>query len=422
MIKKIIVIDDEAAIRNSLKGVLEDEGFRVFLAENGKEGLRSIRENIPDCVLLDIWMPGMDGIQVLEKLKEELPQIPVIIMSGHGTIETAVKATKMGAYDFIEKPISLEKLILLINNAINYHKILNENIYLKKQIEKETDLIINSPKMLKIISHLDALAKSDMTIILYGEEGTGKTFLARYIHSVSEKGKEHFVEFDAALSKDFNSVTEKIHLSIDGTLFIKNFLKLTEEMQNIILKNKDKIRLILSDSELISEAVPNGNISKNFLFSINATSILVPALRERKEDIPNFINYYSEKFSKIYNKKISFSNDALKTLEKYEWHGNIKELKNFVEHIFITFKASVVTHRDLPEYILTNCKLSEIKEMLFQHNLLSEAQKSFEKEFLKVKLIEACGNLKKTAEIIGIEQPLLKEKVKEHNLIDYVKY
>jgi len=416
---KIVVIDDEAAIRNTLKGVLEDEGFKVFLAENGSEGLRMIRENIPDCVLLDIWMPGMDGIEVLERLKEELPQIPVIIMSGHGTIETAVKATKIGAFDFIEKPISLEKLLLLINNAVNYYKILNENAYLKKQMEKELEIIAYAPKTQKLLSQLEALAKSDMTIILSGEEGTGKSFFARFIHNSSQRAKKGFIEFNAALTTDLKSFTEKISLALDGTLFVKNFTQLTEEIQNHILRNKDQVRLIFSTTLTGDDVLKV--VSKSFLFGINATPVVIPNLHERKEDIPYFIKYFSDKFSKIYNKKIRFSDEALKTLISYQWQGNIKELKNFVEHIFITFNSEVVTHRDLPEYIIRNCKLSLISEKLFQHNLLSEAQKSFEKEFLKIKLIESCGNLKKTAEITGVEQKELQKKIRHYNLSEYVK-
>ncbi len=420
MKSKIVVIDDENAIRNSLKGVLEDEGFTVFTAENGQEGIRMVRENIPDCVLLDIWMPGMDGIEVLERLKEELPQIPVIIMSGHGTIETAVRATKIGAFDFIEKPISLEKLILLLNNAINYYKILNENIYLKKQVEKKVSIIALSPASKKLISQLEALAKSDMNVILTGEEGTGKTFYARYLHTAAKlTGK--FVEVDAATAVDNKNIIEKIRLAFEGTLFLKNFTLLNNANQNLILQHKDKMKLVFSTTEEIEMAIKSEKIQKSFVFGVNATTIIVPPLRERKEDIPHFITYYCEQFSRIYNKNIRFSNEALKILEKYEWQGNIKELKNFVEHIFITFKATVVTHKDLPDYIMRNCKLSVVSEKLFQHNLLSEALNSFEKEFLKAKLIETCGNIKKTAEITGTDKEQLKKKIAEHKLTEYVR-
>lgn len=416
---KIAVVDDEAAIRNTLKGVLEDEGYNVLTAEDGTTGLRLIRENIPDCVLLDIWMPGLDGIEVLNKLKEELPQIPVIIMSGHGTIETAVKATKTGAFDFIEKPISLEKLLLLINNAVNYYKILNENLYLKKQIEKDEEVIAYSPRMQKLLSQLSSLAKSNMSIILSGEEGTGKSFYARFIHNYSQRAMNSFIDFNATLSSDVKTFREKIILASEGTLYIKNFTHLSEEFQKLILQNKEKLRMIFSTSIIGEDVIKS--VSKDFLFNLNATHISIPNLNERKEDIPYFIQFFTQKFSKIYTKKIRFSDEAMKVLTNYQWHGNIKELKNLVEHIFLTFSSEVVTHRDLPDYIVRNCKLSLISEQLFQHNLLSEAQKSFEKEFIKIKLIESCGNLKKTSEITGVEQSELQKKIKFYNLSNYVK-
>lgn len=418
---KIIVIDDEAAIRNSLKGVLEDEGFIVITADSGNDGLRKIRENIPDCVLLDIWMPKMDGIEVLEKLKEELPMIPVIIMSGHGTIETAVKATKIGAFDFVEKPPVLEKLILLINNAINYYKAINENKYLKKEQEKDLQVITRSPKVQKILSQIEALANSKMTVIFIGEEGTGKSFFAQLLHNSIRSPHGRFIELNALQNYDKTSFAEKMSLALGGTLYVKNFTHLTEEARNYILSKLEELRLVFSTTKSIDEDVRNGEISKTFLFNINATYLSIPPIRERKEDIPLFVDFFTNKFSIIYNKRIRFSDEALKTLVNYQWIGNIKELKNFIEHIFITFDAEVVTHRDLPDYIMRNCKLSIISEKLFQHNLLSEAMKLFEKEFIKIKLIESCGSVKKTAEIIGIPQKICLEKIKEYQLLEYVK-
>lgn len=418
---KIIVIDDEKPIRDTLKGVLEDEGYVVLTSPDGNEGLRLTREQIPDCVLLDIWMPGLDGIAVLEKLKEELPQIPVIIMSGHGTIETAVKATKMGAFDFIEKPISLEKLILLVNNAISYYKILNENIFLRKRLEKDLVLVSHSLKMQKVMSHIESLSKSDMSIMLLGEDGTGKSFLARLIHNQSDRKKNSFIEFDAMLPESDAEFKEAIGLAYGGTLFIKNFNYLNQLKQLMLIENKNNIRYVLATSADLEYFVTKDNAFKNFVYNINATRIVVPPLRERKDDIKYFINYYVKYFSKIYNKNIRFSDEAINVLEKYSWEGNIKELKNFVEHIFITFQTEVVTHNDLPDYIMRNCKVSIITEKLFQHNLLSEAQKYFEKEFIKSKLIESCGNIKKTSEILGLEQSELLQKVTEHNLKEYVR-
>lgn len=421
MKSKIAVIDDERPIRETLKGVLEDEGFQVFTAEEGRSGLRMVRENIPDAVLLDIWMPGIDGIEVLEKLKEELPQIPVIIMSGHGTIETAVKATKMGAFDFIEKPISLDRLILLLNNAIGYYRLLNENIYLKENISKDTEFITKSPKMLKVIEDFRALAKSRMSVILIGEEGTGKSFLAKFIHANSDNKNERFMELNCAIpgNSDTHVLKEKLSHAGNGTLYLREFTHLPHESQNLLLKHAGEVRLIFSASADFSDDIKTGRLLPAFFYAVSGVTVNIPPLRERREDIREFIGHFVKLLSKQYSKDLKFSDQALEILEKYQWTGNIKEMKNFIEHMLITSKTNLITHKDLPDYILRNCKISSMEEELFHHNLLSQAKKLFEKEFIKLKLVETCGNVKKAAEILGIKESHLIKKIEHYSLKDY---
>jgi two-component system nitrogen regulation response regulator NtrX len=423
MNSKIVVIDDESPIRKTLTGVLEDEGFQVFAAEEGVMGLRMVRENIPDAVLLDIWMPGMDGIEVLERLKEELPQIPVIIMSGHGTIETAVRATKIGAFDFIEKPISLDRLILLINNAIAYYRLLTENTYLKEKMSQNMELITKSPKIQKLFDEIKALSKSQMTVILLGEEGTGKSFLAKFIHANSENRKESFIELNCAIpgNNTHSVLMENISIARDGTLYLREFPRLTHESQNLLLKHMAETRLIFSASSDFSDEIKNGSLLSTFFYSINGVSVNIPSLKDRREDINEFIGYFTKLLSVRYLRELKFSDEALVILKKYQWPGNIKEIKNFVEHMLITSKTDIVTHKDLPDYILRNCQISTLEEELFHHNLLSQAKKLFEKEFIKLNLVETCGNVKKSAEILGLKESHLIKKIEHYLLQEYVR-
>lgn len=416
---KVLVIDDEKPIRDSLKGVLEDEGYEVYTAEDGTTGLRIVREIIPDVVLLDIWMPGKDGVEVLKEIKEELPQTQVIMMSGHGTIETAVKTTKIGAYDFIEKPISLDRLMLLVQNAIKYHRLLYENIYLKEQLKKDNIIIAESPKMKKLLGELNALIHSSVNVILIGEDGTGKKFLAKYLNNFDDKNGK-FIEVNCLNQQHLklNYLKEKVFLAKDGTLYVKNFKYLTNEARDLIFDNIKNFRLILSSTEL--DLDPNSP-HVQLLHSINNVILNVPPLRERKEDIKPLLSHFSDLFADNYNKKITFSKQTLEILEKYSWPGNIKELKNFVEQMYITTKTSVVLHTDLPEYILLNCRLSTLQDELFHHNLLKEAKRIFEKEFIKHKLLETCGSIKKASEIMGVSEKNLRKLVKYFKLEEYVR-
>ncbi len=416
---KILVIDDEKPIRESLRGVLEDEGYKVFTAEDGLSGIKMVREIIPDVVLLDIWMPGKDGVETLKEIKEELPQIPVIMMSGHGNIETAVKTTKIGAYDFIEKPISLDRLVLLIENAIKYQKLLYENRYLKEQLKKDSTIIAESPKMKKLMDELNSVLRTDLTIVLLGEEGTGKEFLAKIIHNASNRGG-NFVEVNCFNQWHLKTTTlfEKVYLAKNGTLYVKDFKNLTIEAQEIILNHIKDYRLILSciDYHLNPKKEP-----MKILHNISNIILNVPPLRERKEDIRPLLLHFIDNFSENYNKRLNFSRQSLEILEKYNWPGNIKELKNFVEQMYITSKTETILQKDLPEYILMNGKLSNILDELFHHNLLKEAKRTFEREFIKHKLIETSGNIKKTSEIIGIPERHLLKMIKFYFLESYVR-
>ncbi|MCX7990704.1 MAG: sigma-54 dependent transcriptional regulator [Proteobacteria bacterium] len=418
MKKKIAVIDDEAPIRESLKGVLEDEGFQILTAEDGESGIRLVRENIPDLVLLDIWMKGIDGLEVLKRLKEELPFIPVIIMSGHGTIDIAVSATKLGAFDFIEKPISLERLFLLIENAIRYYELLNENIFLKKKVGKSLDIASKSEKIKKIIEDLKYLSKSDKTILFLGEEGVGKSFFSRYFHHIKGGDEKDFHELNLTNpnSEDLEMLFSLKNAKNFKTLFIKEFQNLTQNLRYEILKMKSHINFIFSSSVDIQRLIESDKAFASFYYGMEIISFSIPPLRERKEDIEAFIDFYSSLFSKQYGKKIKLTKEALEILNNYNWNGNIKELKNFLEYEFITSKTDLITQKDLPDYIRLNSKISSLEEDIFKHNLLSEAKRLFEKEFIKMRLIEAGGNIKRASEIMGVKEKLLVCKMKYYGI------
>lgn len=419
MKKKIVVIDDEQAIRESLKGVLEDEGFEVLTASDGESGIRLVRENIPDLVLLDIWMKGIDGIEVLKRLKEELPFIPIIIMSGHATIDIAVNATKLGAFDFIEKPISLERLFLLIENAIKYYELLSENIYLKKRVVRNLEVVSKSEKIKKVIDDFNELKNTDKTILLLGEEGVGKSFFARYYHNLKGGDESNFYELDFLNSADTEEIKKIYNIKTSKNIiscYIKEFQSIPAEERNEILKMKGKITFIFSSTVDVPKILQTDKTFTSFYYRMEIITFNIPPLRERKEDIESFIEFYSSIFAKQYGKKLKFTKEAMNMLSQYSWNGNIKELKNFLEYEYITSKTDLITQKDLPDYIKLNSKLSSLEEDIFKHNLLSEARRLFEKEFIKIRLIEAGGDIKRASEIMGIKEKLLKSKMKFYGI------
>lgn len=444
---RILVVDDEESIRNTLSGVLSDEGFSVVLAENGLKALPAIREEAPDLVLLDIWMPEMDGMKALEKIKAEFPSLPVIMMSGHGTIETAVQATKLGAYDFIEKPLSIEKVLLSANNALSLHRLEEENRRLKEKYSGWQEMVGESDVMKELKQQVAIVAPSNAWALITGENGTGKELVANMIHRKSKRKDKPFVDVNcAAIPEDLieselfghekgaftgavNSKRGKFDLANEGTLFLDEIGDMSLKTQAKILRIlqeqrfervggnrsiKVDVRVIAATNKDLAEEIRLGNFREDLYYRLNVIPFEIPALRERAEDIP----FLAEKFIKLYSADAgcelkSFAKEAMEVMKNYLWPGNIRELKNLVERLVIMTPGSKIKKSDLPLYIADIGKKGKDFAALGD---LKDAKAAFEEEFIRSKLEENGGNVTKTAEAIGLERTNLHRKIKSYGI------
>ena len=450
MARTILIIDDEESIVRSLDGILSDEGFEVVSAKSGQDGLEKIEEMIPDLVLLDIWMPGMDGIDTLVKIKEVYPQLQVVMMSGHGTIETAVKATKLGAYDFIEKPLSLEKVLLSINNALDYYR-LEEEVSLLKEKQKHKNRITGmSNSILQLREQIEIVAPTNAWVLISGENGTGKELVAHTIHSLSKRSNKPMVEVNCAAIPDELIESElfghekgaftgagtmkkgKFDLAHEGTLFMDEIadmsLKAQSKTLRILQEQKFErvggartiyvdVRVIAATNKDLEQEISKGTFRDDLYFRLNVIPMTVPPLRERVEDIPELVKEFLQEFSVNTNlQSKEFSEEAVEILKKYHWPGNVRELKNLVERLAIMVPEEVIYARDIPAPFNLEVGMDEELESSLMAGSYKEAKVNFEKAFIIKKLKEFKGNISQTAEAIGIERSNLHKKIKAYGL------
>jgi two-component system nitrogen regulation response regulator NtrX len=449
MARTILVVDDETSILKSLEGILSDEGFEVICAENGAKALEVVEEVIPDLVLLDIWMSGMDGIETLVKIKETYPNLQVVMMSGHGTIETAVKATKFGAYDFIEKPLSLEKLLLSVNNALDHYR-LEEEISLLKEKEKKYHITGHSEAILQLREQFRIVAPTNAWVLISGENGTGKELVAHTIHRLSRRSHKPMVEVNcAAIPEDlieselfghekgaFTGATTmrkgKFDLAHEGTIFLDEIgdmsLKAQSKTLRILQEQKFErvggtrtikidVRVIAATNKDLEAEIEKGTFRDDLYFRLNVIPIRVPPLRERGDDISELVNEFIEEFSLSTNiEPKEVSEEALSVLQKYEWPGNVRELKNLVERLMIMIRDNVIQAKDIPSPYNRSAEVKGGFESAFAFDSFRDARSEFEKIFIESKLREFNGNISQTAEAIGIERSNLHKKIKAYGL------
>lgn len=445
----ILIVDDEPSILQSLAGLLVDEGFDVHTASNGYEALKTIESESPDLVLLDIWMPGLDGIDTLQEIKKNNPFIQVIIITGHGTIETAVKATKMGAYDLIEKPLSIDKIILAINNALNYRRLEEENRYLRKKMIEKNSISGNSPPIQLLKKQVAVAAPTDTWILIKGENGTGKELVARTIHQLSRRVDQPLITVNCAAIPEELIESElfghekgafsgaaakkrgKFELANGGTIFLDEIgdmsLKTQSKMLRVLEEQKFNrlggnrtitvdVRVIAATNKELEKEIEKGLFREDLFYRLNVVPIEVPALRSRFEDIPLLVDIFFDEFAKqAQKKKKKMSPGALDRLRHYAWPGNVRELKNLVERLAIMVEKEMIDVGDLPEpytpAVGLEAALSE-SELLAIDNL-KEAKKVFEREYIQKKLEENANNITRTAEILGVGRSFLHKKIKE---------
>ena len=435
----VLVVDDEESILETLGSILEDEGYEVSTASSGEDALTYFGKLSPEVVLLDVWMSGIDGIETLKKIKEISKETPVIMISGHSTIDTAVHAIKLGAYDFLEKPLSLEKVLILTKRALEQQRLEKENIALKSSIFQELEIVGKSPKIITLKEEITKAAASQSRVIIYGESGTGKELVARTLHTASDRRNNNFIEVNCAAIPNelieselfghekgsftgaFERKKGKFELADEGTLFLDEIGDMSPAAQAKVLriietqeflrvggsKNiKVDVRIIAATNKTLQDEIKKGNFREDLYFRLNVIPIHVPPLRERKDDIPLLVEHFLNSFARQYGKKIKEVSKATSlALMEYDWPGNVRELKNTIERLVIMSQSNLI---DVKEPL----SVIEEKSDFYNYKTLKEARKNFESRFILKKLETNSWNVTKTAEELDIERSNLHRKIK----------
>lgn len=471
---RLLIIDDEEGIRISLRAILEDEGYTVFEVENAENGLAFLENEHVDLVFLDIWLPGMDGLTMLEKLHAKDPTLPVLMISGHGTIETAVSAIKKGAHDFIEKPLSLEKVILAVERALEFHALQRENTELREQLDirATTGPTGISPAMVELREQISRVAPLDTWVLITGENGTGKELVARAVHSASKRRNKALVALNCAAIPDELIESElfghekgaftgadsakigKFEMAHQGTLFLDEIGDMSMKTQAKILRILQEknfarvggnkifhvdVRVIAATNKDLETAIGTGNFREDLYYRLRVFPLHVPPLRERGQDILLLTEYFTTTLAQeLALAPVTFTPDAKKNLLAYSWPGNVRELRNFLEHMLILRAGREIQAADMPHEFKTAAKFqppaaatgndtslapaAEYGKPLSlpeDENLSSNfkaARSAFEARFLATKLQEYDGNISRLAEAIGLERSYLYRKLKLYNI------
>jgi two-component system nitrogen regulation response regulator NtrX len=444
---KVLVIDDERPIVEVLAASLKDEGFLVETAFSGRSGLEKIRDFAPDIVLQDIWMPGeIDGLQVLEEAKKGgFPDSQFIIMSGHGTIETAVRAVKNGAWDFVEKPLSMDKINILISNILNFKREQSEKNALLNRLRKNIAIIGESPVVVSLKQMIARVATSNAWILVTGENGTGKELVAQNIHYLSHRAGRPLVEVNcAAIPRDLieaelfgyekgaftgaeKAKRGKFEFANGGTLFLDEIGDMSLEAQAKILRILQErqfyrlggeapievdVRVVAATNKNLEEEIKAGRFREDLYYRLNVVPLRVAPLRQRREDIPLLAEYFGDQVLRNGYKRKVFSEAAIAKMQTYSWPGNVRELRNFIERVYILTPGDYVDVHDLKFAGLTDPPDIEDEDLI----TFREARSKFEKEFLVAKISENQGNISKTAEAIGLERSYLHRKIKSYGI------
>jgi len=446
MFPAILIVDDNTSIIDSLEGILSDDGFEVLHAYNGYEALKKIHTESPDIVLLDIWMPGMDGIETLKEIKKGFPHLPVIMITGHGSIEAAVDATKSGAFDFLEKPLSIDRVIVTINNALNFRRLEEENRYLrKKSIEKHS---VNgfSEAIQSLQREIMHAAPSDASILITGENGTGKELVARTLHHFSSRPEGPFIIINCAAIPENNINSElfghekgafpeavaknkgKFELASGGTLFLDEIGDMNLATQAMMLRAIETktfqrigggrtihadVRIIAASNKDLSAEIKKGHFREELFYRLNVIPVHVPPLRERKEDIPTLAQIFLSACAKdSRNSEKSLHKDTISLLHQYDWPGNVRELKNLMERLHIMVPGDTIFPEDIPHPYNDTGGKTPTDTGLFDIESLKEATQQFKIEFLKKRISLEKGNIQAAAGKSGIETSYLEAIMK----------
>ena len=440
----ILIVDDEPAIQSTLKGVLEDEGYRVSAVGSGAEALARVAEDGPDLVFLDIWMSGMDGLETLEKIKRLRAEAAVVMISGHGTIETAVKATKLGAYDFIEKPLSLEKTLLTAARALEHARLARENAQLRERLDLEWDIVGQSPVMQALRQQIATAAPTTGRVLIHGENGSGKQLVARAIHQLSTRVEQPFVEVNCAAIPEELIESElfghekgaftgavarrkgKFETANSGTLFLDEIGDMSLKTQAKVLRaleeqafervgGKDTIkvdvRVIAASNHDLHELIARGRFREDLFYRLNVIPIEVPPLRERKAYIPALAHHFVAQFARGLEREMpELSPEFLAAVMQSDWPGNVRELQNYIERVIAMNPGRVLYPSPLPRDLEERAGTMR----LARGKRLSDLVEDLEKRLLKEALRRAGGNQSLAARELGLPEPTIRYRMRKH--------
>jgi two-component system nitrogen regulation response regulator NtrX len=437
---RILIVDDEPGIRQSLKGIFEDEGFATESVSTGEECLKKIEATPVDLVLLDIWLPGIDGLETLRQIRELSPSTRVIMISGHATIATAVTATKLGAYDFIEKPFSLEHTLLVVNNALSHRQLEQAHEILRHQLEERFNIVGESIPIKALRKQIALVATTNSRVLIYGESGTGKELVANNLHFMSRRKAASFVEVNCAAIPEelieselfghtkgsFTGASEskkgKFELADGGTLFLDEIGDMSFKTQAKVLRAVEEqsfqpigapaavrvdVRVLAATNKNLPQEIAAGRFREDLFYRLNVIPFLVPPLRERREDIPVLSRYFMRMFAVEHGgSSKEFEPNAMDLMTDYSWPGNVRELRNEIERLVIMVQDDVINERDL--------SLPSESTNASPASTLHEARAHYEREFIVSKLRENNWNISQAARALGLERSYLYRKMKTY--------
>lgn len=448
----VLIVDDEAEIRESLEGILREEGYLVTTSATATEALELVRDADYDVVLLDIWLPDRDGLETLGEIRrlENISLPEVVIISGHGTIEAAVRATKLGAYDFLEKPLSLERTLIVVKNAMRARQMRADNAEFARQLTTKGNVTGQSVAMKALRQQIQLMAPTNGRVLIFGESGTGKELIGRAMHAASLRKDRPFIELNcAAIPEDYieselfgyrhgavaGGPQEKrgtFERADGGTLFLDEVGDMSLKTQAKVLRALDEqrflpvgashpvhvdVRVIAATNKDLEEEIARGNFREDLFYRLNVIPFYVPPLRERKEDIPLLVKEFLEEFGQQYGRpRVEMTEDAVAVLRQYHWPGNVRELRNLVERVLILNpKIQRIEKKHLPMLVYRGPKLTEsgrLNTKTEEFSSLVEAREAYEREFILKKLDEVHGNISRAAEGLGLERSHLYRKMK----------
>jgi len=444
----ILIIDDEKEICESIKMILDYEHYTVDYSTGAPEGIEKLFANKFSCLLLDIQMPGMNGFEVLKKIRENNSSTPVVIISAHGSIENAIKATRLGAFDFIEKPVDRDKLLISVRNAVEQYKLLNENAEIKHILEPDTEILGKSKAIQNILELIDRIAPIDTRVLITGENGTGKELVARALHNKSPRKNKPFVEVNCAAIPNelieselfghekgsftgaFQQRIGKFELANKGTIFLDEVGDMSLQAQAKVLRviedNKIErvgsakkievdVRILAATNKNLPDEIEKGNFREDLFHRLNVIPVQIPPLRERIEDVPILVRHFASDITVKHKKPaVIFTDDALKFLQSLSWSGNIRELRNAVERIIILTDKKELTGKDI-EFLVTGGK-SSLGDIIDTSNSFQEFKDKSEKAFIIKQLKANDWNISKTAEALEIQRSHLYNKIKKYGI------